>query len=579
MLSDEAVARAALSELRARSAASQPSAFLIETTAPVAGQIMLLGFQGRARAYVLASDHRKAGISSSRRSRARIAPQSAAGSRRLTDFIKAYAAKNSKQAQCARTRLRKGRLMKERTVPAAELEAQRNYMRLVGQIDAPQRKYHIVTLGCQMNVRDSETIAGMFDEMGFLPAPSREEADIVLYNTCCVRENAENRALGNVIWLKELKKIKPEMLICVGGCMMQEEGVAQSLEARYPFIDLIFGTHNLHRLPEFLYRALCERQPVVEVAQDSDGVIAEGLPVRRTNRFSAFINVMYGCNNFCSYCIVPYVRGRERSRAVGDILEEARRLVDDGVREITLLGQNVNSYQGGGGAFADLLYRLDRLGVSRIRFMTSHPKDLSDELIGAYGALSSLCKQLHLPVQAGSDRILTRMNRGYTREKYLRLVEKLRAASPEIGLTSDIIVGFPGETAQEFEETLSLVEAVRFDAAFTFIYSPRPGTRAADMPDDTPAAEKTARIERLIALQRSITAQILKGQVGSVQEVLVEGAAARDKGWISGKTDRGHMVNFPGNIELAGRMADVKIASAGRNTLRGQLNIADGGQV
>ncbi len=461
---------------------------------------------------------------------------------------------------------------KDRIVSEQELEAQRGYMRLVRQMEIPQKKYHIVTLGCQMNVRDSETIAGMLDEMGLSPAPVREEADLVLYNTCCVRENAENRALGNVIWLKELKKEKPELLICVGGCMMQEDGVATSLKANYPFIDLIFGTHNLHRLPELLFRVLSERQPVVEVF-DGEGVIAEGLPVRRSGRHSAFINIMYGCNNFCSYCIVPFVRGRERSRTMRDVLDEADQLLQDGIQEITLLGQNVNSYQGGGDAFAELLYRLDRMGVPRIRFMTSHPKDLSDELIAAYTELPHLCKQLHLPVQAGSDRILKLMNRGYTRDKYLALTERLRAVCPEIGLTSDLIVGFPGETEGEFEETLSLAERVRFDAAFTFIYSPRPGTRAAEMTDDTPMGEKTRRIERLIALQGAITSEVLASQVGSIRTVLVEGASTRNPGWISGKTDRGHMVNFPGNTEQIGRMVDVKIESAGRNTLRGSADL------
>jgi tRNA-2-methylthio-N6-dimethylallyladenosine synthase len=256
---------------------------------------------------------------------------------------------------------------------------------------------------------------------------------------------------------------------------------------------------------------------------------------------------------------VPYVRGRERSRAAHDVLEEARPLLDDGVQEITLLGQNVNSYQGGGGAFAELLYRLDRMGVPRIRFMTSHPKDLSDELIEAYRTLPHLCKQLHLPVQAGSDRILGLMNRGYSREKYLRLVTRLREARPDIGLTTDLIVGFPGETEDEFEETLSPVEAVRFDAAFTFIYSPRPGTRAALMADHTPMEEKTRRIERLIALQNSITASVLALQVGTAQTVLVEGASTRNPGWISGKTDRGHMINFPGNTDQTGRMVEVEI--------------------
>lgn len=461
--------------------------------------------------------------------------------------------------------------MKEKPIlSSVEIEAQQAYMRLARDLPHAGRAYHIVTLGCQMNVRDSETIAGMLEEMGFQAAPSREEADLVLYNTCCVRENAENKALGNVIWLKELKKLKPDLLICVGGCMMQEAGMAERLKRQYPFIDLVFGTHNLYRLPELLYRRMTSQSPVYEVL-DTDGEICEGLPVKRLNRHMAYITVMYGCNNFCSYCIVPYVRGRERSRAAQDILEEAKRLRDDGVQEITLLGQNVNSYGGGGAAFAELLYRLDALDIPRIRFMTSHPKDLSEELICAFGELKHLCKNLHLPVQAGSDRILHLMNRRYTSAQYSDLVARLRRTSPEIGLTSDIIVGFPGETLSEFEETLSLVEKTRFDAAFTFIFSPRRGTKAADMPDETPPEAKSERIARLIDLQQRIGLEILRDQVGKRQMVLVEGLSSRDAGQICGKTDRGHMVNFPGNSALVGRMAEVEITAAQRNTLRGRL--------
>lgn len=445
---------------------------------------------------------------------------------------------------------------------------QRQYMDAVRALNEYAPSYHIVTLGCQMNVRDSETIAGLLDQMGFVPAGRKEDADLVLYNTCCVRENAENRALGNVIWLKELKKLKPGLIICVGGCMMQERGMAERLTKAYPFIDLIFGTHNLHRLPELLHQVMTERRQVAEVLE-SDGAIAEGLPVRRTSPHSAYITIMYGCDNFCSYCIVPYVRGRERSRDQRDILDEAQALLDSGVQEITLLGQNVNSY-GGGAAFPELLYRLDKMGIPRIRFMTSHPKDLSDELIQAYRELPRLMNQLHLPVQAGSDRILEQMNRRYTREHYLDLVRKLRRAVPDIGLTTDIIVGFPGETLDEFEQTMSLMEQVRYDAAFTFIFSPRAGTKAEQLPDSTPIEEKTRRLQLLIDMQQRNSLEILEGQVGQVQRVLVDGESVRNPGFICGKTERGHMVNFPGNMNQLGQLLDIRILSAGRNTLRGE---------
>ena len=461
-------------------------------------------------------------------------------------------------------------MTERKQVPESEILRQQEYMKLVRAMERRPQTYHIVSMGCQMNERDSETIAGMLNEMGMTRQPVREQADLILYNTCCVRENAENKALGNVIWLKELKKDKPDLLICVGGCMTQEKGMAEAMKRNYPFIDLVYGTHNLYRLPEYLHRVLRDRAPVVEVVQ-TDGEIVEGLPEARQSRFSAFVNIMYGCNNFCTYCIVPYVRGRERSREPEAVLEEALRLRDAGVQEITLLGQNVNSYRGGGAEFANLLYRLDRLEIPRIRFMTSHPKDLSDELIAAYGELTHLMPHLHLPVQAGDDEILRRMNRHYNREHYLDLVRRLRAARPDIGLTTDIIVGFPGETEAQFEQTLSLVDEVRYDSAYTFIYSPRVGTKAASMPDDTPAEEKSRRIQTLIARQQAITSEILSGMVGNVTEVLVESVSARDTGWVGGKSPRALMVNFPGGEELIGRIVKVRITSAGRNTLRGEL--------
>ena len=295
------------------------------------------------------------------------------------------------------------------------------------------------------------------------------------------------------------------------------------------------------------------------------------MPEKRESVHTSFVNIMYGCNNFCSYCIVPYVRGRERSRDPEDIEREVAQLREKGAQEIVLLGQNVNSYHGGGAEFANLLRRLDRLGVQRIRFMTSHPKDLSDELIAAYGDLEHLMPSLHLPVQAGNDEILRLMNRRYTRERYLDLVRRLRAVRPEIGLTSDIIVGFPGETEAQFEDTMSLVREVRFDAAYTFIYSPRKGTKAAEMPDPVTAEEKSARIQRLIDLQQAIAYEALCAQVGRKEIVLVDSVSTRDAGSVGGKTPRGHMVNFPGGAELIGKFVEVEITSAGKNTLRGRL--------
>ena len=461
--------------------------------------------------------------------------------------------------------------MKERlTVPESEILRQQEFMKLVEKLDRRPASYHIVSMGCQMNERDSETIAGMLEQMGMRREPVRESADLILYNTCCVRENAENKALGNVIWLKELKKDKPDLMICVGGCMTQEKGMAAMMKKRYPFIDLVYGTHNMYKLPEYIYRVLTEQHPVVEV-MDIAGEVVEGLPEKRQNHFSTFVNIMYGCDNFCSYCIVPYVRGRERSREPEAILAECIRLQDEGAQEIMLLGQNVNSYRGGGAEFAELLYRVDRLNIPRIRFMTSHPKDLSDELIHAFGELKHLMPQLHLPVQAGSNEILRRMNRRYTREHYLENVRKLRRVCPDIGLTSDIIVGFPGETLEQFEETLSLVEEVRYDAAYTFIYSPRTGTRAAEFPDDTPYEVKSQRIQRLIERQQAISLETLEAQVGKREQVLVEAVSTRDANAVGGKTPRGHMVNFPGDAALIGKFVNVEITSAGRNTLRGRL--------
>ena len=431
----------------------------------------------------------------------------------------------------------------------------------------PGRTYKIVTYGCQMNAHDSENLAGMLEEMGFAPAADEGEADLLLFNTCCIRDNAERRLLGNVSALAQRKREKPDLLVGVCGCMMQQEGGVQRLLDLCPFVDLVFGTHNLYRLPELLLRAL-RGQPVRETDGDERGCIPEGLPVRRTSAIQGALTIMYGCNNFCTYCVVPYVRGRERSRSVADVVREAESMAASGIQEILLLGQNVNSYAGGA-TFPELLRALDGV-VPRIRFMTSHPKDLSDALIEEMARSRSVCPQFHLPVQSGNDKVLREMNRVYTRAHYLERVRALRQAIPEVGLTTDVIAGFPGETEAEFADTLSLVEEVQYDSAFTFIYSPRRGTRAAARPDQIPEAVQHERLDRLIRVQERATASRLAQQVGSVQEVLVEGASRRREGFLAGRTGRGMTVNFPGDAALVGKIVPVRILGTGANTLRGE---------
>ena len=436
------------------------------------------------------------------------------------------------------------------------------------------KRYHIVTYGCQMNAHDSETIAGMLEQMGMTEAAAREDADFVLYNTCCVRENAERRALGNVGWLKELKKVKPELIVGVCGCMVQQDGMAQKLIKRYPFVDIAFGTHNLPELPGRFKKLLDSRERVVSVL-DTDGMIAEGLPVKRAGGLMAYVTIMYGCDNFCSYCIVPYVRGRERSRLPEDILREVEQLKTEGVKEIMLLGQNVNSYAGGGIDFAELLRRVDDIGIERVRFMTSHPKDLSDRLIDVMANSKHICHQLHLPVQHGSNRVLSAMNRCYTREHYLGVVKRLRDAMPDIGLTTDLIVGFPGETEEDFNQTIDLVRQVRYDSAYTFIYSPRQGTVAAEMPNQVDEETAKRRIHELIAVQEQITAETYAAQVGHVENVLCEGVSARSERQITGRTQRGITVNFDGSADMVGSVVPVMITGAGHNTLKGKIAPAE----
>ena len=452
------------------------------------------------------------------------------------------------------------------------IQDQRRFAALVKDHPERPQSYHIVTFGCQMNAHDSETLAGYLHEMGLTASEKREEADLVLFNTCTIRDNAERKALGNITWLKEIKKDRPHMLIGMCGCLMQQKGMAETVLKRYPFIDIAFGTGNLYRLPEYLYLSVEEKRRVIDVSRE-ESTIAEGLPTLRDSSFKAYINIMYGCNNFCSYCIVPYVRGRERSRRAEDILREAAELVQDGVKEITLLGQNVNSFGNDTGecSFPELLRRLEQTGIQRLRFMTSHPKDLSDELIAEYASNKALAPHLHLPVQSGSDTMLSAMKRRYTAAQYLEKADKLRAARPDIGLTTDIIVAFPGETEEDFEQTMDLVRRVRYDSAFTFIYSPRQGTRAAELPGRIDKATASERIERLIALQESITAEILQGFSGQRMGILVEGRSARRTTQWTGKCGRNISVNFSGGDDsLIGQIVPVTITGAGSNTLRGE---------
>ena len=454
-------------------------------------------------------------------------------------------------------------------VPPEELARQREAAEAFAALADRPHSFFIVTYGCQMNAHDSEKLAGMLGEMGLTEAPDREQADLVLFNTCCIRDNAERRALGNVIWLKELKKKRPGLLIGVCGCMMQQPELARRLLAQYPFIDFAFGTHNQHRLPTIVANVLTQRRQQVEITND-ELLISEGLPVKRLNDYKAYLTIMYGCNNYCSYCIVPYVRGRERSRRMDDILREAEGLLASGVREVMLLGQNVNSYGDSPADFPTLLRRLDALGVPRIRFMTSHPKDLSDELIAAMADCKRVCHHLHLPVQSGSTEILARMNRRYTREHYLARVAALRAAVPDIGLTTDFIVAFPGETEAQFADTLSLAREVRYDAAFTFIYSPRKGTKAAEMPGQILPEIATERIERLIREVEAGTEAVHRSLIGATESVLVEALSRRDERMVSGKGLRNITVSFAGDASDIGRIVPVRITSAAANTLRGE---------
>ena len=436
------------------------------------------------------------------------------------------------------------------------------------------KSFHIQTFGCQMNEHDSETLAGMLEELGYRENQNKKEADVAIINTCSVRENADKRFFGTLGQLKKVKEERPDVVVAVCGCMMQQQHIIDTLKAKYPWVDIIFGTHNIHEFPKLLTNVLNERSKVVDVWEDG-GEIVEGLPAKRMYPFKAFVNIMYGCNNFCTYCIVPYTRGRERSRRPEEIVSEVKALAASGVKEITLLGQNVNSYGSGSDFsvdFADLIYRLNEVeGIDRIRFMTSHPKDLSDKLITAFRDCHRLANSIHLPVQSGSSAVLKRMNRKYTKEDYLLLVEKLRAAVPEIAITTDIIVGFPGETEEDFEETMDLVRQVRFDSAFTFLYSIRKGTPAEKYTDQVPEADKHRRFNRLVDEMNKITGEINKTYEGKVVDILVEGPSKTNSNILTGRTESGKLVHFNGSEDTIGKILPVKITEGKTFNLFGVL--------
>ncbi|MBR0081490.1 MAG: tRNA (N6-isopentenyl adenosine(37)-C2)-methylthiotransferase MiaB [Clostridia bacterium] len=458
-------------------------------------------------------------------------------------------------------------------VPQAELDRQFSICdQLKKEIEPRGLTFYVETFGCQMNVRDSETIKGILTNIGYGEAPDKEHADLILYNTCCVREHAEKRLMGNIGALKELKEANPGLIIGVCGCMMQQEGVAKKLLRRFPHVNLVFGTHVLHRLPEMLAHVFAGDR--LAMTGEEDFAIAEGLPQLRDNPRSAFVNITFGCNNFCTYCIVPYVRGRERSRDPEAIRAEVAALCASGVTEITLLGQNVNSYANDleSGSFAELLSLLNDVpGLKRLRFMSSHPKDLNDDVIRAIRETDKVCHHVHLPVQSGSNAILRRMNRRYTREQYLEIIRKLREAVPDIEFTTDIIVGFPGETEEMFHETLSLVEEVGFAAAFTFAYSPRNGTPAARMEDQIPEDSKKRRLYELNDLQAQKTVENNQKYIGYTGELLVEGCDDRGtETMLYGKYQNFKMVYFPGDPSLLNRYVNVRVLRAERNSLIGE---------
>lgn len=436
------------------------------------------------------------------------------------------------------------------------------------------KRYHVRTYGCQMNEHDSETIAGILEQMGYTFAEDFEEADVVLFNTCAIRENAEDKVFGELGHMKRLKNNNPNLILGVCGCMSQEEKVVNKILKSYQQVDLIFGTHNIHKLPFLLRDAIFSKEMVVEV-WSKEGDIIENMPKNRVGNIKAWVNIMYGCDKFCTYCIVPYTRGKERSRRPEDVIAEVRELARQGFKEITLLGQNVNAYgkdfEDIEYGFGDLLDEIRKIDIPRIRFTTSHPRDFDDHLIEVLGKRGNLVEHIHLPVQSGSTEVLKRMARKYTREHYLELVRKIKAVIPDVVLTTDIIVGFPGETDEQFEETLSLVEEVGYDSGYTFVYSPREGTPAAVMEDNVPMEVKKERLYRLNELMAKISLEKNKPLQDQVVEVLVEGESKNNPNVLAGRTRTNKLVHFAGDKSLIGQYTHVKINDVKTWTLHGEI--------
>lgn len=459
-------------------------------------------------------------------------------------------------------------IIDKKQIPQSEPERQyyfmdiaKNYVEQLAAKKGSPLTFHVTTFGCQMNARDSEKLVGILERIGYVETDT-EEADFVIYNTCTVRENANNKVYGRLGVLQNYKKKNPHMLIGLCGCMMQETVVVEKLKESYRFVDLIFGTHNIYKFAELIVTAMESDSMTIDIWKDTDQIV-EDLPVERKYSFKSGVNIMFGCNNFCSYCIVPYVRGRERSRDPEAIISEIRQLVADGVVEVMLLGQNVNSYGKNLEnpiTFARLLEKIEQIeGLERIRFMTSHPKDLSDELIEVMGRSKKICKHLHLPVQSGSSRILKKMNRHYTKEQYLELVEKIRKNVPDVSLTTDIIVGFPGETEEDFEETMDIVRKVRYDSVFTFIYSKRTGTPAAVMEDQVPEDVVKNRFDRLLKEVHTIAAEVCAVHEGTIQTALIESVSEHDPSMVTGRLSNNLLVHIKGDKGMIGRLADVRL--------------------
>ena len=453
-----------------------------------------------------------------------------------------------------------------------EIKEQKEYIKKINETNKNKElKYYILTMGCQLNENDSEKLVGMVEQMGYTESEKMTDADLYLINTCCVRENAEEKVFGKLGELKAIKD-KRNIIITIGGCMMQEEHIQEKIKKSYPFVDVMFGTHTLYKLPEDLYIAINKNKKIKDIL-DVDGEVYEGIPIKRTSSNSASVTIMYGCNNFCTYCIVPYVRGRERSRTPQNILQEIEELAKKGYKEVTLLGQNVNSYNGGEGyKFANLLRDVEKIdGIETIKFVSPHPKDFTDDVIEAIKDSKKISKLLHVPLQSGSTNILKVMNRKYTKEQYLSLVQKIKKEIPDIAFSTDIIVGFPGETEEDFEDTLDVVEKVNFEQIFMFIYSRRVGTPADRMENQIPEEIKHKRFNRLKELYENKIDENNKKYIGTVQKVLVEGTSRNNEDMLTGRTDTNKVIIFKGSKELIGKMINIKIISEHKWYLKGEM--------